>query len=323
MDKELRKTVVKALRDDNPNIRRGAAIAAGEERIPEAAPGLVALLKDPQWQVRQAAAYALGLLKEKRAQPFLRKVIGADETNERVRIITILNQKAKNLAEAKEAIVRIWGEDFKEKEVHLPVLRTAAWALSRVQEERIINPLIEIIKGGIQAQLIPALSGLTALGVHEAEELVIDCLKHEQWRVRQTAAIALGKIGSEKSVAPLLEAYGDARWEVRLEVVIALNNLKAKESRDLFVRALEDERAEVRRAAAIALGNTRDENVAESLKKALSDKSWSVRKAGYASFGNLKVKALKEDILKGLTDEDEEVRQEAALAYARCVPINV
>ncbi len=322
-DKEIRKTIVKALRDENPNIRRGAAIAAGVEGFPEAGPGLVALLKDPQWQVRQAAAYALGQLKESRAVPFLRKVIGADESNERVRIITVLSQKAKNAAEAREAMIRIWGEDFKEREVHLPVLKAAAWALGHIERKRIIDPLIEIIKNGNENHIIPALSGITVLQVKDAEEVVIPCLKHEPWRIRQTAAITLGKIGSERAVLPLMEAYGDARWEVRLEAVIALNNLKVEESKELFVRALEDERADVRRAAAIALGNTRDEKVADALKKVLSDKSWIVRKAVFAALGNLRLKTLKDEALQGMLDEDEEVRQEAALAYVRCVPIKL
>ncbi len=64
MEKALKRVVIEALRSENPNIRRGAALAAGEEHLTGAGPGLVALLKDPQWKVRQAAAVALGKLQE-------------------------------------------------------------------------------------------------------------------------------------------------------------------------------------------------------------------------------------------------------------------
>jgi len=319
MDKILRQAIVKSLKDGNPNIRRGAAIAAGEEQIKEAGPALAALLKDPQWRVRQAAAVALGALGDTRATPFLRKIIGAEGRNDRMRIITILGKKAKDTAEAREALNQIWGDDFKEKEGNLTVLRAAAWALGQIMHAIVIDPLVEILGRSDAGQIIAALSGLATLGVSEASNEIIACLKHDRWEIRQAAAIALGKIRALGAAKALMESVEDPRWEVRMEVVIALNHLKDERAREIFIKALGDERAEVRRTAAIALGNMRDETALPPLVGALEDKNWMVRKAILSALGNIHSDKAKEDILKCLLDEDDEVRQEAALAYGRCV----
>jgi len=323
MDKTLRQVIVKSLKDSNPNVRRGAAIAAGEEQVKEAGPALAALLKDPQWRVRQAAAVALGELGDMRAVPFLRKIIGAEGRNDRMRIITILGKKAKSAVEAREALNQIWGDDFKEKEGNLTVLKAAAWALGQITRSEVIMPLTEILKGADAGQIIAALSGLATLGVGEASNEIIPCLNHDRWEVRQAAAIALGKVRALDAVEALLKRIEDPRWEVRMEVVIALNHLKDERAREIFIKALEDERAEVRRTAAIALGNIRDETVLPPLVETLGDKSWMVRKAVLSALGNIRSEKVKGNILKCLMDEDDEVRQEAALAYGRCVQLRI
>ena len=320
MDKELKRAIITRLKDGNPNVRRGAAMAAGEKQITSAGPTLAALLKDPQWQVRQAAAVSLGLLGEERAVPFLRKIIGADGANDRMRVITILSQKAKTPEEAKAALAKVWGDVFKEKETNLNVLRAAAWAMAQIQRKAIIDPLMEILKGGSPEHITAALSGLAALEAKEAVREMAACLNHEQWQVRQAAAIALGKIKAAEAAPALTERATDPRWEVRMEVVIALNHLKTEGAERVFIQALKDERAEVRRTAAIALGNLRDETQLPVLVEALSDKNWMVRKAALASLGNIRSAAADDAILSRFMDEDDEVRQEAALAYVKCIP---
>ncbi len=320
MDKELKKAIISRLKDENPNVRRGAAMAAGEKHITEAGPTLATLLKDPQWQVRQTAAISLGLLGEQQAVPFLRKIIGANGGNDRIRIITVLSQKAKTPEETKAVLAKVWGDNFKEKETNLNVLRAAAWALAQIQRKSIIDPLIDILKGDNPGHITAALSGLAAMGVPESVQEMATCLNHEQWQVRQAAAIALGKVKAAEAAPALIERATDPKWEVRMEVVIALNHLKTEGVERVFIQALKDERAEVRRAAAIAMGNLRDETHIPALVEALSDKSWTVRKAALASLGNIRSAAANDAILRCFTDEDDEVRQEAALAYIRCTP---
>ncbi len=323
MEKEVKQAILSGLKDENPNIRRGAATAAGEEGIRSAGPLLASLLKDPIWQVRQAAAISLGKLREEKASGFLMKMIGATEETLRVRAVKILGQKAKSPAEVREAVKQLWGTDFKEKEVHLPVLRGAAWALVQIKRNWIVEPLVKIVENGNTSQTIAALSGFAVMGVKDVTEIIVRCLDHEQWQVRQAAAIALGKVGAVEASEHVVKLYDDPRWEVRLEVVIALNNLKSEDAKSVFMKAIKDERPKVRRAAAIALGNTRDISVVDVLVDVLKDKNWMVRKAALSALGNLKARDVKEEILGCLLDDDEEVRQEAALAYGRCVPNKV
>jgi HEAT repeat protein/cyclophilin family peptidyl-prolyl cis-trans isomerase len=60
------------LQDTEPRVRRRAALAAGRVRLPEAVPGLTALLTtDKDVEVRQMAAFAMGLIGDASAAPAL------------------------------------------------------------------------------------------------------------------------------------------------------------------------------------------------------------------------------------------------------------
>jgi cyclophilin family peptidyl-prolyl cis-trans isomerase/HEAT repeat protein len=60
------------LQDEEPRVRRRAALAAGRVRLPESVPGLAALLAgDKDIEVRQMAAFAMGLIGDASAAPAL------------------------------------------------------------------------------------------------------------------------------------------------------------------------------------------------------------------------------------------------------------
>ena len=63
--------LVALLGDPEPQLRRRAALAIGRVRLPEGVPPLVSALSDPVMEVRQASAFALGLIGDITASPAL------------------------------------------------------------------------------------------------------------------------------------------------------------------------------------------------------------------------------------------------------------
>jgi HEAT repeat protein/cyclophilin family peptidyl-prolyl cis-trans isomerase len=60
--------LVRLLQDEEPRIRRRAALAIGRVALADGVPPLVATLQDPDPEVRQIAAFALGLVGDRRAR---------------------------------------------------------------------------------------------------------------------------------------------------------------------------------------------------------------------------------------------------------------
>ncbi len=72
--------------------------------------------------------------------------------------------------------------------------------------------------------------------------------------VRSAAAEALGHIGDERAIFPLIDATRDSSSFVRRAAIIALGQLEAKEAQVALIRALGDANFYVRRAAINAIG---------------------------------------------------------------------
>ena len=81
--------------------------------------------------------------------------------------------------------------------------------------------------------------------------------------VRLHAAEALGKIGDERAVEPLIEALNDEDASVRRGAAVALGRLGAERAVEPLIEALNDEEGHVRRGAAVALGRLGYERAVE------------------------------------------------------------
>ena len=75
----------------------------------------------------------------------------------------------------------------------------------------------------------PALA-LGKIQSEKAVEPLINLLKNENKKVRRAAVRSLGKIPSEKAIEPLIEALKDEDDEVRLLAIEALENIGTPEA---------------------------------------------------------------------------------------------
>src|SRR5437773_4521817 len=95
------------------------------------------------------------------------------------------------------------------------------------------------------------------MGAADAEGALIECLRHDEARVRRSAAGALAKLGTPGALAALKAAMHDASPDVRMQATIAVATRKDPETAPMFVRALAAEQdPEVQRALLAALGKT-------------------------------------------------------------------
>lgn len=103
--------------------------------------------------------------------------------------------------------------------------------------------------------------------------------------VRENAAVALGKIGDEQGVTPLIGALRDADPGVRFAAAVALGKIgdihDASQAAPPLINALKDSgsRADLRGASASALGKIGDPTAIGPLELALNDPDAGVRSA--------------------------------------------
>jgi len=94
-------------------------------------------------------------------------------------------------------------------------------------------------------------------------------LRDGDFKARFTAAFALGKIGDERAVEPLIATLADKNYHVRIQALGALGEIGGERAIEGLATALEDEELIVRHCATVALGRTGDVRAIEPLKKAL------------------------------------------------------
>lgn len=124
---------------------------------------------------------------------------------------------------------------------------------------------------------------------------------------RRNALAALGRLGDQRVVEPLVSALQDQDRYVRGEAVKTLGGLGSAAAIEPLIEALEDSDDHVRRAAIVALGVIGDERAIEPLKLALEDQSYFTRSEAEKSIRQI------EERLKEPSPAEEEVEPEPEL----------
>jgi HEAT repeat protein len=125
---------------------------------------------------------------------------------------------------------------------------------------------------------------------------LIEALNYEKdHNVRLAAASALGKIGDDQAVEPLIDALDDRR-EVKEVAILSLGKIGDPVAGDSLVDMLEDKNWEVRSSAAKALGQIGDPHSVEPLIKVLGDRSETIRWVASNALTSITGQAFGEDI---------------------------
>ncbi len=216
--------LVKALKDKVAHVRAPAAEALGNIGDKTAVQPLIATLTDKDLGVRAAAIAALSNIGDAAAiAPLVEQLTSADLGSVALQGLEKLgwkpasNEEKQRYAIAKQDIEQILAAV---NETGGPLRALAADALGRISDKERLKQIKDLNAAGALA----------------------DALKDERPEVRAKAALALGTLGDEKSVEPLIKLMADVSNPA------------------------------VRRAAAAALGSLGDEKAIPPLKAALQDK---------------------------------------------------
>jgi len=241
-----------AFRNDT-DLKRRLVEAFGVAGAP-AVPALIQALGDSDWDVRRAAAWALGAIGDPQAVPPLSVWAHAGEDAARDALQT-LGHPMLDLpqAVAQVAAQGTWGVLIR--------------ALTCTQVREVVV--------GLGAPAVPAL---------------IQALGDSDWDVRRAAEGALGKLGDPQAVPALIQALGDSGWEVRRAAAEALGKLGDPQAVPALIQALGDSDRDVRREAAEALGKLGDPQAIPALIQALGDRSENVRRAARQAIQQIQTK---------------------------------
>jgi len=281
--------LINALKFKDCNIRKEAATALKKIGDNRALFSLIHVLKYEDWHesyavmgsVRETAAEALGLLRDKKAvEP----------------LIEALNDK---------------DEEVRWK---------ASWALGHIGDKRAVEPLTNLLNDERWQVRRFAASALGKIGDGQGVESLIQALNDDEWHVRKYAVDALGNIGDERAVNPLIKVLSDKDNDVRSKAVIALGKMKGSAVEPL-IEVFKNEDWNIRGKAAEALGNIGDERAVEPLINALvgrgKDKTKYVRGRAAEALGKIGDERAIEPLIKALDDEYIYVRNKAEEALNR------
>jgi len=184
--------LIKALEDEDRNVRYETARALGELKDKGAVEPLIkALTEDESRHTREEAARSLGKLSDARAIEPLIKALGDKEW-------LVSHDVAKALVTFGVLIVEPLIQELANE--NQQVREQAAFALGELDDPRAVEPLITL-------------------------------LTDEHYRTRRAAARSLGELGDIKAVEPLINAYKNKKDEnsrLRVEAIEALGKIYSK-----------------------------------------------------------------------------------------------
>jgi HEAT repeat protein len=134
--------------------------------------------------------------------------------------------------------------------------------------------------------------------------------------VRKTAVWALGQVGDEYAVDPLVDVLGDKSKEIRMRAAWSIGNLGPKQAPRALVMMLRDSDPEVRELTAWALYQIEDPSTADEMNTALKSETNKELQIAYiralAAMGEKSIDAVR----SLLTSSDPKVRSMAVRALA-------
>jgi HEAT repeat protein len=320
-------TLRDALADNTAAVRTQAARSLGRIGRPaaEAAPELIALLKDTDETVRCEAAESLGYVKgsEDAAANALIELLQDAIPSVKASAARALGALKKAAAPAVAALVPLLQDQ------DASVRTAAAEAIAQVGSlsEAATHNLVEGLASPdnvVRAQTAQAL-GTIGMSAHETAPALVEALGDRNDRVRARAVQALGKIGegaAEVAVPSLVRALRDQDNWVSALAAEALGQMgdSADEAVPALMRALRHINPQVRGNAAESLGKmgAAAARARLALETACRDEDGIVRSQANRALGALgSAETSWKMVLTGLQDADPQVRTAAVEAVGQ------
>lgn len=233
------------LRNENPEIRKRAALAAGRIGNEAAIETLSTLAeKDPNEQVRIYAVFALGEIESTKATETILKLLKDKNANVRARAveaagkIAMANLKSRESEELGEAVLDLMeAEEIKPNEQVVLLGLTAILRARPEDGDLVAMRFLTNLNSRIRADAANTLARIKSKVA--VEQLKTMLLADDDAIARANAARALGAAEDKNSASLLIEAaLNDDDLRVRVSAIRALASIQAKETAaDLLKRA--------------------------------------------------------------------------------------
>jgi len=197
-----RRFVLRALEDDDDDVRIEGARVAAQGRLVEAVPRLITWLADPDRATRKVAADALGQIGAPGGTAALVRTLG--DLDAEVRLAAV------------NALARVGARG--DRTVVVPLI-------SRVSDEK-----TEVRRAAIEA--------LRGIGDRRAVVAVVAAFGDGNVEVRKAAVVTAGKLGDPAAITALTRMLRDPQPDVRNLAVAALGDLGAADATDDLIRLL-------------------------------------------------------------------------------------
>jgi HEAT repeat protein len=326
------------LKSGSLNSRKKAARELWREPNPRALDALAtSVLNDPDVEVRQLAASALGRLSTPgRIDPLLKALNDGDCAVIKSALLSL--RRAKDDRIISSLVPLLQHPDFGVRTHAAQTIDTIRW----VPADRSQRIWFSVAKGWYEraatsgTEAIPALKltldsapvssavrAVEALGsIPDPRALKILCgaLHSQEPAVCIAAAGSLAKVGGSEAVEALVPCLRNVNTQVRAEAARSLGILGAVEATKPIIQLLEDKEWEVRREAATALGKMNNPESVDPLAKLLDDMDGDVREAAAASLSKTGDRRAVGPLVLALKDEIAGVRRLAAAGLSRIDP---
>ncbi len=240
--------------DSAKEVRIAAIRAVGRLGDERAVPALLRLLRDPLEEVRVSAAEALGNLEATAATDDLIPLLGRGSDEFRVKVAYALGKIGDE--RAVRELVRALGVE---------ALRGAAREALQAVGAAAVPALVSCLEGGLDGcDAAAAVIVLRQAGDARATPALLAELGRPRAR-RESVVAALGAIGDERALVPLLALLEDSSLELRVQVLEAIAPIMDGRAGDVLARLLDDRSPEVRRRATGYLGALRARRALERI----------------------------------------------------------
>ena len=291
--------LIAELRDTNRRVRENAADALGKICDVRAVEPLITALTDSDKYVRRNAAGALGNIGDARAVEPLVAALHDVYLGIRLKSVEALGKIGKPSVDPLIAALR---------DPHLDITENVAEVLGNIGDDRAVCPLIHLLKHGPDWWAKKAASALGKIGKPAVDPLV-SALRYRNLQteygfgdramnalaeIGKPAAVplidvlrdlgphdvifaveALGRIGDDHAVEPLIAKLHDSWSDIRYKAAEALGMIGDARAVDPLITVLGDSDSDVRDKAAEALGMIGDARAVEPLVALLrNDVGW-------------------------------------------------
>ena len=312
--------LIKALKDDNPQVRSFAARDLG---IIASSP----VFGGDGEPVRNLTARNLGITKEKKAINALIEAL-KDPTPE-VRMNAAFSLGEFHALEAVEPLIELLKDENGE------VVSSTITALGMLKDPRATEPLCEVIKRD-DVSITPAGDSTThyegSLSIHQeavfalgeigdprAVDTLLDKLADKE--IGYSAASSLGRIKGEYVFGKLIKLLDSKNPTTRTNAVVVYEYIQDPAAVPILIKMLNDQVPEVRREAANALGHFKEpEEIAQTeqpLINALGDSKVEVQVAAAGSLGSIESKKAIPLLAKLIQSKDPTLCEAAIHALSR------